>query len=301
MGDCAKFGPIEEDLTPEQRIEKLEGRIPNLIERIQSYDAALADIASVKRDMLDIKEYISHNTDVLVDLNSKLDKIGKRVDSEAGLMRFHVDSINENIRKIEDICDRSYGSQRSNINALSSHLDSVEKKVDYHFRSKASCEDLSFLKKELASHREDFAKDLDSHARWIDQIADESESHKDAYTSLTARIEAQSKDIEMLKQVAVNLPSALKESEQRNAQAFFAKAAELSSHSEGAIAKATASVKPAVELQSKLASLEASLSEFTVDVQNANIRSSNASKQVAAIEKKIENILLQLKRQDLEK
>lgn len=301
MGDCKKFGAHEEDLTPEQRLDRLESRIPNLIERIQSYDSALADIALLKADMKDVKAYMLNNTEAITSLVERSDRIAKRTESEANLLQFHVESINNNLRKIEDTHEKSYSSHKSSANALQSQIEEQGAKIDSHRRLCATLQDLTLMKKEFASNKEDMGKDLDTHGRWIDQLADDVESYKEEKNWVNLKLDTINGDIQLLKDVAMNLPVALKESENRNVNMFSAKVLEINARLNEACDKLAKSVKPSEQIDGKIKELESSINEFIIDVQNANIRSSNAVKQVAAMEKKIENILLQIKRHELDK
>jgi chromosome segregation ATPase len=294
-----KFGT--QTLTTDQRLEELEGKIPVIQERIQAYNEALQDIKILKEDIEDIKKYMSGNQLVIEDLSASALKTSKRVDQESKYIEGMFAAFEGSMKRCEGYITRVEEKVKDNNMTHQGHCEDIRNSLKEAKNEMMKSKEFDVIVQSVTDFHQQVRNRLISHAKVHEDLAKDITSNAQAIGDVALRIRANEDDVSRIMDVVRDVPDKLRDYEYKMKDNFKSDAARLIQGIDEKLTIHSNQLISAKDVTEQIRDIISTLDGNKIDISNSNIRSMNAAKQVGIMEKKVENILLQLKSHDLGK
>lgn len=302
MSDCRKFGTSElEDKSIEERIAILEQKIPVLIERIQAYDKIIIENEDLKKKLNNLETKVDHSHTMLQASISPLGERQKDLESDLGSLKKVLELTQIN----SDTHTRNYefigAALKSYIKKNDDFILGVETSISRIPSDYARLQDLSSLKDTLKSCVSRINNEL-SNLAYLQQ---KDQSKFDNISTIEKKF---AEEVIGLKLYIGKLNDKIETSKDKNDKSFDGLMARMNDLPDKIIEQVNAVVEQARnEMIPKGSTIKdvrnefyAKLDSFRMDLSNTILKSSVTSQQIAAMEKKSEQIYLLLQKYDLD-
>lgn len=288
------------EISDSERLQELERKIPIFLERMQAYDQVLTDFKELKikfneqsnllnslcsdfsQHVLEFQEYKKYS---MISHSNSLEgvKVSQSLSETISVVNSRVKSCNKNIQDTQ--------------NQLDDHKKTISQKIDekpshYDLSNKADVESIELLKKCIIEWKKDIYKRLESSklndeqldliGKLPQEIKRLDHNHDCSFEFInTVKEELDEKD----KQYSISL-----QNHYRNITQDFTNQLDKFKDDILSIPNPTNTIKEELSHRLDVACLDAS---------NANLKSSNSVQQITILEKKLENVLLLIKKHEL--